>query len=66
MACTGYEHGSRVELTQPLSNANIPVGATGRVVGIDHSDHRLDVFFDAFGLFRDLDPHCFQLLDMLA
>jgi len=66
MACTGYEHGSRVELIQALSNANVPLGAVGRVVAINRNDHLIDVVFDVFGLFRNLDPHSFRLLSMLA
>jgi hypothetical protein len=66
MACTGYEHGSRVEVIRPLSNANVPIGAVGRVVAIDRSNHLLDVLFDLFGLYRGLDAHSFRLLAMLA
>lgn len=60
MACSGYEHGTRVEVIRPLRNANVPVGAVGEVVAKDATNHLIDVRFDRFGLFRGLDAHCFR------
>ena len=61
MACDGYEHGSRVVVINPLRNANVPLGTVGEVVAIHRLRHLLDVLFERFGLYRNLDAHCFEL-----
>lgn len=60
MSCDGYEHGSLVILMQAIPEVLVPVGTKGLVVSISRPDHKMDVNFEHFGLFRDLDAHAFQ------
>lgn len=61
MACDGYEHNARVELINDLPRYKIFRGEKGTVVGVNKSQHTINVEFDNYGVFKNLNPHSFKL-----
>jgi len=61
VACDGYEHNSRVILIRDLPNVDVSIGSNGTVVNVNKDQHTIDVQFDMYQVYNNLDPSAFEL-----